>query len=178
MFFRILIPLVATLSTTALGAMPVDNKPVSLTSDVKLVHVMQPGAAVQDDTIAANGVDAQGAVKGSDGKFTLVAPDKVVPGDMLVFITNYQNAGAAAVNNFVIVNPLPKSVKLSADSAAHVEVSVDGGKHWGMLSQLTVPDANGVPRAATADDVTHLRWIIASLAQGQSGRAVYSATVR
>jgi uncharacterized repeat protein (TIGR01451 family) len=178
MFLRILIPLVATLSTTALGAMPLDKKPVSLTSDVKLVHVVQPGAAVHDDAIAANGVDAQGDVKGSDGKFKLVAPEGVVPGDTLVFITNYQNAGAGAVNNFVIVNPLPKSVKLSADSAAHVEVSVDGGKHWGMLSQLTVADANGTPRAATADDVTHLRWIVSSLAQGQSGRAVYSATVR
>ena len=32
--------------------------------------------------------------------------------------------------------------------------------------------------AATADDVTHLRWTITRLAAGQSGRAVYSAVVR
>jgi hypothetical protein len=82
------------------------------------------------------------------------------------------------VSNFVIVNPVPATVKLSQQSAARLEVSVDGGKNWGMLSALTVPDAQGNPRAATPDDVTHLRWTITSLGQGQSGRAVYSATVR
>lgn len=178
MFFKILLPIVATISTTALAAMPLDQKPVSLTSEVKLVQLAQSGATVEDDTIAANGVDPQGDVKGADGKFKLVAPDKVVPGDTLVFITSYSNSGATPVTNFMIVNPVPASVKLSPESAAHLEVSVDGGKSFGMLSQLTVPDANGKPRAATPDDVTHLRWTITRLAQGQSGRAVYSATVR
>jgi uncharacterized repeat protein (TIGR01451 family) len=181
MFFRILLPIVATLSTTALGAMPLEQKPVSLSSEVKLVRAAQPGAAgvtVEDDAIAANGVDPQGDVKGADGKFKLVTPDKVVPGDTLVFITSYSNSGATPVSDFVIVNPVPASVKLSSESAARLEVSVDGGKHFGMLSALTVPDANGNPRAATSDDVTHLRWTITRLAQGQTGRAVYSATVR
>lgn len=178
MFFKILLPIAAAFSTTALGAMPPEQKPVSLSSDVKLVRVVETGATVADEAIAANGIDAQGDVKGGDGKFKLVAPEGVVPGDTLVFITNYQNAGAQPVSNFVIVNPVPASVKLTADSVAHDEVSIDGGKHWGMLSQLTVAGADGNPRAATADDVTHLRWTITSLAQGQSGRAVYSATVR
>ena len=178
MFFRILLPIVATLSTTALGAMPLEQKPVSLNSEVKLVRDEQAGAVIQDDQIAANGIDPQGEVKGADGKFKLVDPKGVVPGDTLVFITDYSNSGQAPVTDFVIVNPVPKSVKLSAQSAAHLEVSVDGGKHFGMLSTLTVPDANGNPRAATADDVTHLRWTITRLAQGQSGRAVYSAVVR
>ncbi|HEX7711195.1 MAG TPA: hypothetical protein VF418_09680 [Sphingomonadaceae bacterium] len=178
MFFRILLPIAAAFSTTALGATPTEQKPVSLNSEVKLVHVVQSGAVVEDDAIAAGGVDQQGAVKGTDGKFTLVDPKSVVPGDTLVFITDYTNSGQAPVSDFVIVNPVPKSVKLSSQSAGHVEVSVDGGKHFGMLSTLTVPDANGALRAATADDVTHLRWTITRLAAGQSGRAVYSAVVR
>lgn len=178
MFFRILFPVVATLSTAALGATPVEQRPVSLDSEVKLVREAPGAAAVQDDAIAANGVDQQGEVKGTGGKVKLVDPKGVVPGDTLVFITNYRNAGVAPVSNFVIVNPVPASVKVSPQSAAHLEVSVDGGKHWGMLNALTVTDANGQQRAATPSDITHLRWTISQLAQGQSGRAVYSATVR
>ena len=178
MFLRFLIPLAAAISTTALAAMPLDHKPVSLTSEVKLLRVIQSDAQVEDDAIAASGVDQQGEVKGSEGKFKLVAPDGVVPGDTLIFITNYQNSGADAVSDFVIVNPVPASVRLSSESAAHHEVSVDGGKSWGLLKDLTVQGADGNPRAATPDDVTHLRWTISQLAQGQSGRAVYSAVVR
>ena len=53
MFFKILLPVLAAFSTTALGAMPLEQKPVSLSSDVKLVRVAETGATVADTLPAA-----------------------------------------------------------------------------------------------------------------------------
>jgi hypothetical protein len=44
---------------------------------------------------------------------------------------------------------------------------------------LTVADANGEPRAATADDYTHVRWTLkSSLAPSQQQPVWYRAQVK
>ncbi|WP_295639550.1 hypothetical protein [Novosphingobium sp.] len=130
---------------------------ISLKGDVKV-----------EKTVVTNGASTH----------VLVTPQKVVPGDRLVFSTAYHNNGASAVDHFVVTNPLPKGVAYAADGTEASEVSVDGGKSWGQLAKLTVADDKGGQRAAQANDVTHVRWTVAVIAPGATGAVSYHAVVR
>ena len=131
------------------------ERPIKLQSDVKLVRQAQQGEAPQ-----------------------LVEPEGVVPGDTLVFTTSYRNEGASAVNDFVIVNPVPTDLVLTDEAATANEVSVDGGKSWGHLADLKIVNANGEEQPATIENVTHMRWVFASVAPSANGEVKFSARVR
>ena len=137
-------------------------------------------AAMQPSPVALKGIVQLEKTVTVDGKskVELVEPKVVVPGDRLLFSTTYRNEGAAAVTDFVVTNPVPGAVTVSADAASAVQVSVDGGKTWGLLAALKVSDGKGGVRAALAEDATHLRWTIPSIAPGASGTVEYHAIVR
>lgn len=153
---------IATAAALCVPAMPLAAQatpsPIVLKGDVKAVKV----------------------ITDKDGKqrSELVQPDTVVPGDRLVFGTDYANNGAEPVKNFVVTNPLPSAVRLAPDADPALEVSVDGGKTWGALAKLTVTNADGTTRAATHEDVSHVRWVLSSIAPGASGRLTYPAIIR
>lgn len=105
-------------------------------------------------------------------------PDNVLPGDRIVFETNYRNTGAVAATRFVVTNPLPSAVAWTGDSSTGASVSVDGGKTYGALGGLTVKGTDGRARAAAAADVTHIRWTLASIAPGAAGSVKYRGVVR
>lgn len=130
---------------------------VALAGDVKL-----------EKTVTENGTS----------RTELLEPKVVVPGDRLLFTTRYTNGGSTPAKNFVVTNPLPAAVTLSYDAAGGYSVSVDHGKTWGPLSTLKVIDAKAGVRAATASDVTHLRWTLQSIAPGFTGTVRYRAIVR
>ena len=111
-------------------------------------------------------------------RHVLSSPDTVVPGDKLVFTTSYRNAGGDVVTDFIVTDPIPEAVRLSAEDAAVLELSVDGGTRWDKLANLSVDDGKGGTRPATADDVTHIRWTLAKLEPGVAGSVTYSGTVR
>lgn len=131
------------------------ERPIKLQSDVKLVRQVQQGETPE-----------------------LVAPEGVVPGDTLVFTTSYSNEGASAVNDFVIVNPVPADLILTDDAAAATEVSIDGGAKWGRLADLKVVESDGEERPATTSDITHMRWVFSRVAPSEKGEVRFSATVR
>ena len=84
----------------------------------------------------------------ADGE--VIAPaTTVVPGDNLEFHVTYRNGTGATVTDFVVVNPLPASVNLAPQSAAQIEVSVDGGTLWGPLATLSVVGADSTRHPAT-----------------------------
>ena len=111
-------------------------------------------------------------------KHVMVEPTVVVPGDKLVFATAYRNTGAIAVNNFIVTNPIPVGVMLAPDGVVQAEVSVDGGKVWGKLVNLTVAGPGGAKRPAQSGDVTHVRWTLPVLAPGATGTLTYRGIVR
>ena len=140
-----------------------------------------PAAAQTSSPIALNGdVKAVKVITEADGKerTELVEPTAIVPGDRLVFGTDYANKGGEAVTNFVVTNPLPAAVRLAPDADAALEVSVDGGKTFGALSALTIANPDGTTRPATHADVTHVRWVLDSIDPGASGRLTYPAIIR
>ncbi|MEX0341302.1 MAG: hypothetical protein AB3N06_01825 [Erythrobacter sp.] len=137
--------------------------------------------SAQDQSVALSGdVMLEKATVGSDGSTTteLVEPTTIVPGDRLVFGTDYTNTSSETVENFVVTNPLPEAVRLAPDAPADLTVSVDGGATWGTLSGLSIPVEGETPRPAEHADVTHVRWTLATVAAGASGRVEYPAIIR
>ncbi|WP_114520504.1 hypothetical protein [Altererythrobacter sp. ZODW24] len=140
-------------------------------------------AAMAEDLITLKGdVMVVKTVTGEDGiqRDELVGPETVVPGDRLVFTTGYSNDGVEPVENFVVTNPIPKAVKL-ADESGSFMVSVDNGRTYIALAALptvTVDNGEDGSRSARAEDATHIRWKIARIDPGSSGKLTYSAIVR
>lgn len=75
---------------------------------------------------------------------------------------------------FTISSRVPLTLVFSGSGGEQPEVSVDGGRSWGILAELRVRG-----RPATSTDVTHVRWNIAN-PRAMRGRGVftYSAVVR
>lgn len=150
--------LVVSSSAIPLTAYAQGESPVALSGDVMAVETS---------------VDDAG-----NTSMQLVEPGVIVPGDRLVFGTDYANDGAEPVANFVVTNPLPSAVRLAPDADSDLTVSVDGGDTWGTLATLSIVDENGAARGAVHADVTHVRWTLASIAPGESGRLEYPAIIR
>jgi hypothetical protein len=153
MFFKTLAPVLALIAFSFGGAAHSINKPIELSSDVMLVQENATGTE-------------------------LVEPAGVVPGDTLQFTNSYRNQTTEIIPDFVIVNPVPTNVAITQEAAANVQVSVDGGDIWGVLSALSIELTNGESRAATNEDVTHLRWTVPILAPDQSGTVAYRGKVK
>jgi len=145
------------------------------------VPVLPLAAQEAPPAVTVNGdIKTEKAVTGADGKpaVELVEPVTFLPGDRLVFGQNYANASAEVVTNFTITNPLPEAVRLAPDADPALEVSVDGGKSWGKLAALTLTNSDGTSRPAIHADVTHVRWVIATIAPGASGRVAFPVIIR
>lgn len=109
----------------------------------------------------------------------LEEPKIVVPGDQLVFVLNYRNAGARPADRFVITNPMPAAVQFQDGGDDNPVVSVDGGDHWGALADLTVKLADGTTRRAQASDVTHVRWAFQKpIPVGGAGKLMFRGVVK
>ena len=144
--------------TLAPVAASAQQQPVSVQSDIMLER-----AVTSDDGSSAT---------------ERVTPEVVVPGDRLILGINYHNEGTEAFDNFVVTNPLPGQVMLAADADPRLDVSVDGGRTWGPLAELRVNEGGGVSRTAQHADVTHVRWTLATVQPGESGRLEFPAIIR
>jgi uncharacterized repeat protein (TIGR01451 family) len=118
----------------------------------------------------------------SDGagrsRVVLEEPKTVTPGDRLVFILAYRNAGVAPASDFIVTNPLPAAVAFQGN-ADGAQVSIDGGKSWGALPSLRVHGPDGRWRDARPEDVTHLRWALKqAIPAGAKGKLSFRGIVR
>lgn len=105
---------------------------------------------------------------------------KVVPGDKVVYALSYRNVGTQPIADIVLSNPLPSAIAYRAPAAGSPapELSVDG-KTFAALADLTVAAADGSRRAATANDVTHVRWKLAApLPAGGKGQFAFQAILK
>jgi hypothetical protein len=93
-------------------------------------------------------------------------------GDVVVLMLEW--SASDRDNGFVVSSRVPRDLAFRRTGGAEAEVSIDGGRTWGMLDRLRISD-----RRATPEDVTHLRWQVArdDAAQGR-GMLTYSALVR
>lgn len=142
------------------------------------VAVAAPALAAQQVALQSDVQVERAQVVNGRQQLVLQPPKTVVPGDKLVFRTQYKNGGAQAATRFVVTNPVPAAVAWTGDGSAGVEASVDGGRTFGALSALRVKGATGQFRSATPADVTHLRWTVATIAPGAGGQLLYRGVVR
>lgn len=134
------------LTVPAAMAQTAARSPVTLSSDVQIERIETDAAGKETAKLYA-----PGAVS-------------VVPGDKVVFTLKVVNTGAEPAAGFRATNPMPDAVQFSSVAEDWAEVSVDGGTLWGKLANLKAKakDAAGtanVERAATEQDVTHVRWV-------------------
>ncbi len=112
-------------------------------------------------------------------KNTLIIPERVLPGEALVFMLEYKNTGAKPAAAFVINNPIPANVIYTGVEQPWAEVSVDRGKTFGQLATLKVAKGDGTMRAALPTDVTAVLWKFAQpIAPASEGRVMYYAMVK
>lgn len=148
---------------------------------LSLLAFLVPAAAIaaQDVTInSAAFVERTVQDVSGKSKTVLEAPKVVTPGDRVVFVLTYRNAGTQPATGFVINNPLPAAVSYESSEGAQPAVSVDGGRSWGQLAALKIAQPDGTVRPATPADVTHLRWTFAAIAPGQSGKLSFRGVVK
>lgn len=102
-------------------------------------------------------VDANG-----QPRLVAVKPDRIVPGDRIMYTTQVTNNGGKASDNIVITNPIPEHVRYLGGTAQGnnftIVYSVDGGNNWGQPEQLQVRQADGTVRQADPAEYTHIRW--------------------
>jgi len=108
---------------------------------------------------------------------------RVVPGTEVIYTITAKNTGTEPADNIVVTNPVPPQTVYVDGSAfgagTNITFSVDGGKSYNTTDKLTVKDAAGKPRAATAEDYTHVRWTLQfSLQAGQEAPVWYRARVK
>lgn len=109
----------------------------------------------------------------------LVPADTVVPGDVVIYTTTVENISDEGADNVVVTNPVPEHLSYVAGSAfgpgMSIEFSVDGGVTYAAAEDLTVDD-EGESRPATADDYTHIRFVMqGELAAGAQSVARFRA---
>ena len=125
-------------------------------------------------------VESRSAAADGTTRIALVKPSKVTPGDKVIFVLSYRNTGAQPLANVVLDNPLPRQIAYrSANPGSPApDVSVDG-KTFGSLATLRVRSLDGSTRAAGPNDVTSVRWRLASpLAAGSQGQFAFQAVLK
>ncbi|MDO6415804.1 hypothetical protein Q4F19_15540 [Sphingomonas sp. BIUV-7] len=150
-----------TIAAVALGAFPaVAAGPLEVTSRVM--------------------VEAKQRADDGSTRVALLPARRVVPGDRVVFVLAYRNVGRQPLSDIVLDNPVPAGLayRAPAQGSAVPDVSIDG-KTYGALAALRVPVAGGSTRAATAEDVTNVRWRIdRPIAAGTQGQFAFQAILR
>ena len=108
----------------------------------------------------------------------LTGTERPAPGDQLIVVVHWRNEGRQDARGQAVVRPVPAGAQPDLSDPA-MQVSADGGAHWGRLDQLWLPTPLGGIRRAVAADVTHIRWSLPDdAAPGQTGRLSYRATIR
>jgi uncharacterized repeat protein (TIGR01451 family) len=155
-----------------------------LVRPVLAIGLLLPALALAEVQLSSAAFQEKEVV-GKDGKKSLKreAVSNAVPGQEVIYVITYRNTGKEPVQNVVVSNPVPKELAYVANSAlgndTRFEASVDGGKTFGVFSQLTVKGADGKTRAAAGSDVTHLRWTLtAPLKAAGEGSVSYRAVLR
>jgi len=134
-------------------------------------------SASQTVEVAIVGVDDAGELS-----VTYQTAEEVAPGDEIRYVLDYTNEGSDAADNVRLDMPVPAQINLIEGSveagAANVSYSIDGGETFSTRGELTIT-ANGQQRAATAEEITHIRWSFAeSIAPGTAGTISYRGVLQ
>lgn len=153
-----------------------------LRTTLALLALAAPAAALASSDVLTRSsifverIDPQGT---GARRVRLEPARQVSPGERLIYVVEYRNAGKRPLEGFTVTNPLPRTVRLDETVDGSEIVSIDGGRSWGVLADLRVSLGESGWRPANPDDVTHLRWRVGDrLMQGETRRVTFRAIVR
>jgi hypothetical protein len=143
---------------------------------------LAPAAAIAGPLAVSTRMLVEKRAIASDGsvRIDLVEPAKVVPGDSVVVMLDYRNAGVQPIADLALTSPVPPGTAFRALRAGSpaAELSVDGVA-YAPLASLRVAVPGGGTRAAATDDVTHVRWRLATpVAPGAKGALAFQAVLK
>ena len=136
---------------------------VTMTTALSAALLLSVNAAAMT---ASQKVEVERQIKQPNGQVQIVTspPDKVLPGDTLIYTVDFHNDKNEITDGFRIDMPVPAEIIYLEGSAqrsdAVVLYSVDGGNNYQQRDQLTVRVAEGGTRSAVAEDITHIRWTL------------------
>jgi len=129
-------------------------------------------------------VEKETVITNLDGTQTIIreAAEMVLPGEKIIYTLNYTNDQPEAASNLVLTMPVPGAVALVDGSVnengAEVTYSADGGKTFAGRSAVMVVGQNGVLQQARANDITHVRWLVAGpVTPGQGGKLSFKGVL-
>ncbi|NQX93779.1 MAG: hypothetical protein HRT64_02440 [Erythrobacter sp.] len=158
----------------ALLALAVPCQAAMAQEQVPVAPTSEPKISLQSDILAiVVRTDDQGRAT-----IALTEPKEFTPGTKLSFGMKFANAGTEAATNVTGTSPINPAVRLAPDADPALIVSVDGGATFDTLDRQTVEVTPQGTRPATHADVTHVRWTIASIAPGESGRIAFPVIIR
>jgi uncharacterized repeat protein (TIGR01451 family) len=148
---------------------------LSLPAAVGLQSVAM-GQAVSDPIVikAIAEVEQSRQQSRSAGRETgkLVAADRVVSGDAVIYTLEVRNTAANSLPRPTVTYPIPEHMIYTADSAVgpgtEVTYSVDAGRSFDAPENLKIQEPGGQVRAAAAADYTHIRWQLKNSLKGNS----------
>lgn len=132
-------------------------------------HILLNNIAEMEKTI----INAKG-----EKEIVRVPAAKIFPGDEVIFTITYENISDKAVDNFVIVDPVPEHMFYKDGSATgngtNITFSVDKGKTYNTPEKLKVSGEDGKERKAEASEYTDIRWALKnSLQPGEKGKVEF-----
>ena len=160
--------------TSALLALALSLGPATAQEAASNTASAEPAITLQSDVMAIVTTTNEAGQATTE----LVAPKEFTPGTKLSFGMIYSNAGTQSATNVTGTSPINPAVRLAPDADPDLIVSVDDGATYGTLSTRSVTTPSQGTRAATHADVTHVRWTIASIAPGESGRIAFPVIIR
>jgi uncharacterized repeat protein (TIGR01451 family) len=129
-------------------------------------------------------VEREIVVKNLDGteSVTREAAETMIPGESVVYSINYYNDLDKAAQNVVLVMPVPSELALIEGSAdipgAETTYSADGGQSFALRENVVVKLEDNSTRAADTSDITHIKWIVASINPDQSGSLSFKGKLK
>ena len=127
-------------------------------------------AALADQGPLTGNVKALRVVTQENGREVFVPADEARPKDVLEYRVTYANTGETTLRKVAVVDPVPVGTEYMVQTATRpnegsVEFSIDGGKTfhaWPIRIKKQTANGEEVIVQATADMVTHIRWLIES----------------
>lgn len=122
------------------------------------------GAQVRTDPLAVKAVAEVERVTQERGREVskLVAADRVVSGDEVIYTLEIRNNGPVSVPRPLVTYAVPEHMTYVADSAVgpgtEVSYSIDNGNTFDGPEGLKIHDPGSETRLARAGDYTHIRW--------------------
>jgi len=111
-----------------------------------------------------------------------VPATKVPPGVAVIYTLHADNKGSKPADDVVVTDPIPEHMDYVDGSASsqgtRLTFSADGGKTWAAKEKLQVKGKDGALRAASAEEITHIRWQFEKpIAPGESRAVEFRARV-